>query len=287
MLGYDINSEYIPKVKPKTSIKKICVPFNFSKCAYVGLKYATALAKLVGSELLILNCYQSTVLAYGSSEDVTQRLETYERKKEILKKIPELSKIYTSMLIEHAFLPEVLTDLCKNNKIDMVIMGTQLSGDRQKIFGTNASSLINHIDVPLLIIPDDIKKIKLRDVMLAVDYKESVNPDDINLLKSFARLFKATINIVHISNHGLESDQVSIENQLKGSFDGIDHKFYQSDHRKIHAGLQDFIEVQAMDMIAMTPRKHGIMESIYQPSETKKMALDTKIPLLVLHADKN
>ena len=109
MLGYEINYVDEITINNKTAIKEICVPFNFSKSAFVGLKYAAGFAKMIGADVTILNCFQSTALEFGSASDVEYSTSTYERKKEILKKIPELGAVNTSFLIEHCFMPEMLT----------------------------------------------------------------------------------------------------------------------------------------------------------------------------------
>lgn len=283
MLGYEVN--YIDEVliKNKTSIKEICVPFNFSKSAYVGLKFAAGFAKMIGADITIMHCFQSTALEFGSASDVEYSTSTYERKKEILKKIPELSFVNTSFLIEHCFMPELLRDLDQDRKIDMVIMGSQISSDRDKILGTNASSLVKMITIPLLIIPDDISRIKIKNIMFAVDYKEFENLESIATLKNFAHISGAKIHIVHVTDHEMNPYQKEVENKLTEIFADIDHKFYEFNYPNVHKGLKEIARLNDIDMISMTPRKHGFIEAIYKKSETRKMAMDTKIPLLVFH----
>ena len=283
MLGYDINPTLTPEYTPKTTIKNICVPFNFSKCAYLGLKYAAGFAKLINAELTILNCFQSSALAFGSAADVAHTTKTYERKKEILKNVPELKEVKTNLLVEHAFLPETVKDLCDENKIDMIIMGSEISGEREKLLGSNASSLVNHMPIPLLIVPDDLKRIKLDNIVLAADFQDFDDDTSMGILKSFADVFKAKVQVVHVTDHDIDEKQVAAEQKIDSKLAGLDHKFYQYHSKKIHSGLVEFTKNQSIDLIVMVPRKHGFIESLYNSSETKKMALDTKVPLLVLH----
>ncbi len=121
MPGYEIN--YIDEllIKNKTSVKEICVPFNFSRSALVGLTYAAAFAKMIGADITILHCFQSTALEFGSASDVDYSTTTYERQTEILKEIPEWGLVNTSFLIEPCFMPEMLKELDQDGKIDMVI----------------------------------------------------------------------------------------------------------------------------------------------------------------------
>ncbi len=284
MLGYDINYQYRPDHKPKTSIKRIVVPFNFTNSAYVGLKYATGFANLINAEMIILNCFQNTALGSNSTTDIAYSTETSERRDEIVKEVPGILDVSTTMLVEHAFLPEMLKELCDSRKVDMVIMGTEISGDRQKMFGTNASSLIRLINVPLVIIPDDLDIMKLDDIMFAVDFKEFKDLKSVETLKMFAQVFNARIHIVHVSSQDINANQVEKEVVLDNCFDGVEHKFYDYNYPDIHNGLKNFSKIQPVDLIAMTPRKHGFIESMYKPSETKRMALDTKIPLLVFNS---
>ena len=283
MLGFDINYKYDSELEAKTSIRNIAVPFNFTKCAYAGLKYAAAFAKRINAKLYVINCFQSTALAENAKTDVLQSTETYERRDEILKEAPELLEVSAAMLVEHSYLPEILLELSLEKKIDMVIMGSQITGDREKMFGTNASSLINHIHIPLLIVPDNVEQIELDNIMFAVDYKEFEDIKSVETLKTFAEISKAKVHIVHISNQALTRDQIKEEHSLELHFKGIDHEFYEYEYPNIHNGLKDFGSTQSIDLIAMTPRKHGFIENLYKGSETKKMALDTTIPLLVFN----
>lgn len=286
MLGYEIN--YLSEIEPqyKTHIRQICVPFNFTESAYAGLKYAAIFANMVKADITLLNCFQSSSLEFGStSKDVDYTTTTYERKEEILEEVPELKTLNVSFLVEHDFFTQTLQKLSKEKKVDMIIMGSHISisADRQKILGTNASSLISFVNVPLLIVPDDNATTKLDNMMFAVDYKEFEDLESIETLKTIANIFDTTVHIVHVTNRDLNPYQIAIENKLKEIFDGIEHKFYQYNYPDVHNGLKDFTQLQSIDLMAMTPRKHGFIESLYKPSETKKMALYTKLPLLVIH----
>ncbi|MDA0194625.1 MAG: universal stress protein [Bacteroidetes bacterium] len=281
MLGYEIN--YVDEViiKNKTSIREICVPFNFSKSAYVGLMYAAEFAKMIGADITILHCFQSTALEFGSASDVEYSTTAYERKIEILKKVPALSLVNTSFLIEHSFMPEMLKELDQDGKIDMVILGSQISTEREKFLGTNASSLVNSIDVPLLIIPDDAKHTSIKNIMFAADFKEFESLESIDILKKFANISGAKLHIVHVIDHPVNPNQSVVLKKLKEIFADIDHQFYDFNHPNVHNGLKEIARLNKMDLLVMTPRKHGFIETIYKKSETKKMAMDTKLPLLI------
>ncbi|MBL8008508.1 MAG: universal stress protein, partial [Ignavibacteria bacterium] len=52
---------------------------------------------------------------------------------------------------------------------------------------------------------------------------------------------------------------------------------------KVLEGINDYINSNDVDVLAMAIRKRSLIDKIFNRSLTKKMAYHTKIPLLALH----
>ena len=149
--------------------------------------------------------------------------------------------------------------------------------------GINASSLVNSIKIPLLIIPDDASHTRIKNIMFVVDYKEFESLESIDSLKKFAHISGAKLHIIHVTDHPVNPFQSVVLKKLKEIFADIDNQFYEFNYPNVHSGLKEIARLNQIELMAMTPRRHGFIEINYKKSETKKMAMDTKIPEVDFH----
>jgi hypothetical protein len=67
-------------------------------------------------------------------------------------------------------------------------------------------------------------------------------------------------------------------------FYDIPHTFHSLKGTEVEAEVEHFIQTNAIDMLAMVPRKHNLLERLFLQRMTKKMTLHTKVPLLSIYA---
>jgi nucleotide-binding universal stress UspA family protein len=49
-------------------------------------------------------------------------------------------------------------------------------------------------------------------------------------------------------------------------------------------GIEDFLNEKNVEMLAMIPRKHTLIEKLFRRSITEKIAQHCNVPLLAIHA---
>ncbi len=64
-------------------------------------------------------------------------------------------------------------------------------------------------------------------------------------------------------------------------YDKIDLELVKEEN--VLEGINDYINSNDVDVLAMAIRKRSLLDKIFNRSLTKKMAYHTKIPLLALH----
>src|SRR5699024_5296863 len=91
---------------------------------------------------------------------------------------------------------EVVNTYIKENRIDMVVMGTSDANTvDKKLFGSNTANLIHHADIPILAIPANAKFEAVSNFSAAVLLKENEHRVIKHLLKN-ATNYGYTLNCV-------------------------------------------------------------------------------------------
>jgi nucleotide-binding universal stress UspA family protein len=153
------------KMKPS----KIMVAVDFSDYSSKIIAYAGRLAEKLGAELLFVNVinqrdinivdkitmYTDKISVKGYLAEVVK-----DRTQEIQKLIKEsnCSKIPNQFLIKKGVPFSELIKTAREEKVDMVVMGTKGRGDIEGIlFGSQAEKMFRHCPVPLLSIRENDK----------------------------------------------------------------------------------------------------------------------------------
>jgi hypothetical protein len=66
------------------------------------------------------------------------------------------------------------------------------------------------------------------------------------------------------------------------AFSNLHHQFHTINERNVEEGINQFIEKNPTDILAMVAHRHNLFERMFGKVHTKEMSYQTKIPLLVL-----
>jgi nucleotide-binding universal stress UspA family protein len=70
--------------------------------------------------------------------------------------------------------------------------------------------------------------------------------------------------------------------RVHSNFDGLKRTFNVVTDSDVIYGINNYLENNPAEILAMTARKHSFLERLFGTVHTKKMSYETKIPLLVL-----
>lgn len=270
---------------------KLLIPTDFSTNAEDALKYAIAFAKAVSAEINLLHVIHPTtnnpILSGLNAQELNHEREEAEKKfKDLISKFKDE---YGAINITYAFgvgsVSEVVAQKCDELKTDLVIMGTQGASGLKKIFlGSNASSVIETLDTPVLAIPAGSKFYAPKKMLFATNYYKS-DVAVIEKLVELAKIFDSEIVISHIIDEDDfdEDEALYLENCTKlvkevTHYNKISHKIYK-DH-DIKEGIDELVASQKADLLVLSSRKRSFFEKLIDSSLTKEMSYDTFVPLL-------
>lgn len=274
------------------NIKNILVPTDFSACSKNAVRIAVDLSKKLGAKIHLINAIHVPTphMDLGGQAIVQPMLQEYEE--EIEKKfaalddeIPGLKEVKHDHRAYISFTIDAIYTAMETKKIDMIVMGTKGSHDQlEKMLGGVSSEVIRISEVPVLVVPESTKTFNPRKIVFAADFNKIETIGKLSPLKELAELFEAEIAVVNVTDDNKFPFTRLVESFKVDKFlKNIKHSFETVQNEDVKAGLFEFAEKTAADMIVMMPRKHSLFEKIFKSSTTKKVAMGVKVPLFTFH----
>lgn len=249
-------------------MKKILVPTDYSDEATNALDGAIQIAKMNGSEIVLLHVIESTntqsfnemgEMSHEHPEDQLYILQLMKVVKGRMTKIkedhPDVS-MKDVVKVGHPF--HNISETIAEEKVDLVIMGSKgSSGIEEIIVGSNAERVVRYAHCPVITIKDAMDFSEVKSIVFATDLSEGQN-GVVQHLKALQKLTGATLEIVKVNTHSDWSTDRELntrlakfvaDNQLEN------YNFTSYNAQYIEDGIIQFAEDQKADMIAMAT--HG------------------------------
>lgn len=274
-------------------MKRILIPTDFSEVAENAINYAIELAKATGASLSLFHVYHVPVI----TTDVPIVMPTMDDLEKDSREA--LAKVKSKLLAQHpglnidcvcecGLVVDELEDYLKKNNVDMIVMGTQGVGYlSEKLLGSVTTSLMQKVNVPVLIIDREVKYKPVSKIAIACDYKE-VGMETLKPVKKLAQLFTSKVYVVNVIKEEAEiipsTDQAAVGVKIDHMLENIEHSFHYAQNNDVVAGLNNFVQEHGIDLIVMMPREHSPIRNFFHEPDTKRMAFHTHTPFLSLHA---
>lgn len=268
-------SEYSIKRIKTCAMKNFLIPFDFSDVAINALDYAVKFAGKDPSTRLYL-----VHIADGSipEQEIKSKFSIIEKEY----KEPGAPEIRT--IIRSGEFTPAITDIQKELSIDLIIMGTAGVESEDEV-STGTSEFIRDADLPVLVVPENVKHFKLNTIVLTVGKKRIADKSPLNVLLKISRKFNAEVRLLTIqrskevySSEEEEKNENIIEYFLENFYSY--HSFPESED--IEQGIMNYVNKNDIDMLAILPRTHLEPEKSSEGKLTRRLTLRTGIPLLVL-----
>jgi nucleotide-binding universal stress UspA family protein len=276
-------------------MKKILVSTDFSSCAANALDFAVQSAKVLTAQIILLHVFDITSYIYPGTvgvdfeyeksmlDEVKDKLSALENKIEKEERIIVHTSVYEGNVTEG------ILQTANDWGIDFIVMGTIGSGGlKEKLIGSETATIIGKSKVPVLVIPEEYKWKKPREILLATNHFEE-EPAILDFLFEFAYLFGANINAIVFTNS--DDEAIIIVEQSRRAFE---YEKMLKEQYKVEAfsvkeisgsgfenTLEEYIEQNDIDLLAMVTYKKTFFNRVFHPSMSKRMSYHTKIPLLV------
>lgn len=281
-----------------TPVQKILFPTDFSETAQNAFRHALVLADLWEADIQLLHAvypeYAPTDLPVMSTKATRDKVSFAES---ALKSFTEMG--ITQVQMTHTFqrAPVVQSDVeigspvgiinrvAKRDQINLIVMGTKGEHNAlEKTLGSVTTGVIEGAPCSVLVVPEDAPLKKTTQVAYAADLSET---DAFYVWKAGQLLAPAhpVMHVVHVQNGRSDNELIDLE-ELKGVFSenvpALQLQFHEVQGESVPETLDEFVELHNIDMLIMFAPHHNILQRLFHRSNTRKMAMETHVPLLLV-----
>ncbi|WP_313806991.1 universal stress protein [Flavobacterium sp.] len=275
-------------------MKKILFPTDFSETANNAFVYALEMAKCIDAEVVVLHVYDLPSVSYGEIPFVVSEIydsielnnfENFKDQIPFLREIADkhqLGSVKMSHVLRHGDLIRTMKEICHDELIDMIVMGTNGATGLQEMFlGSNTGNAIVNIPVTLLSVPNGAKYTRLQHFGFTTKFDDA-DREALKKVVNIAKKFHADVKCLTVKTHGFD---VSDEGMTfwKSDFKDEPVEFFLVPHDDVKETIYDFVEHQNIDVLAMVTHKRNFFEELFTHSLTQKLSYHSEKPILAFH----
>jgi len=271
---------------------KILLPTDFSKASVIPVYYAAKLARKVKAEIILFHAvyveamprastsFRSGQLMTAMSESTLADLEALaaKLKEDVGDDLDVSLRMEVGLPMEAA-----VESYVAENKIDLIIMGTKgASGLKKMLMGSNTAAVIANSKIPVIAVPELAYFNNIHKIVYASDLQDV--DSEIEALLPFARLFDASIHLLHIAQpqteHPVEAE--ILEKALIDNYQYPDIKVHILESDNVIEAIDAFIAANGANILAMFTHKPTFFEKLFGQSVTREMAFHSNVALLTM-----
>lgn len=257
----------------------IIVPTDFSAISLNAAKFAAKmLTGQYGAHLILFHVYEP------GTEESAARNKLRMLKDQLLDE--SIVKIETICEESGDFI-ESLERKVRHLDASLVVMSiNEKSRLEQVISSSNSLRLIEKNICPVMVIPAEARYQEIRNVALASDFKNVQYSIPIVPVKKVMALFRANLHIVNINSEiyvSLDEEYLEQRKHMQDMFAEFHPEFYFITTFDFHETLRQFIDDKNIDLVLTFPRKHSFINNLIKGNNTKKLVLESSIPVLAAH----
>lgn len=281
-------------------MKSILVPTDFSDNAYNALLYAFGIFKNESVTFHLLNAFtfranledivlsdNDTSILGDQSDDAVQEL-TALKKKAMAEKGQSDFKFET--IAVGGDLEDAIDAVVREMQFDFIVMGTQgATGAIETFLGSNTVSVIKRIsDVPVIVVPDEFGFSALNKILYPTAYEYSITKENLWIVSYVSDLWNGNIEVLYVEGENEPLDEKAIKNKqnLKGILPKTKVNFVTIEgYNSVAKSIMAYANKNDSDLIILHYHKHGFLSQLFKEPVVKKVAFQSKIPLLVIPLD--
>jgi len=281
-------------------MNRILIPIDFSENAERALAAAKIIADKEKTELLILHAYQpyipdvsvmpGSVLPGIGSPDYSYIGDDLEAN------FRHQLDGYVSKVNEEGYKAEAIwsvggvqsavEDAIKEYSPNLVITGrTGTGGFLDKLIGSSATHIAMHSPCPVMIIPPQTEPKKFNKVVYATQFEYAENDilREVFILMNHLGSKLTLLKVNADSQPDIQPDNQYL-NDIKAEFIIGEQEVVYRNADSVLDGIENYCDEVKADLLIMSTRERSFIEEfLINPSVTKKLVVDTHVPLLIYH----
>lgn len=251
-------------------MKRILVPCDFSDPAVQAFKFAVDIAKESRGEVILLNVvelpvmHESVLMPTLSFEEAFIKDMKAHAEKNFAKMKDKWAKEgpKVTSFVEFGGASPTIRDFVKDNKIDLLVMGTHgASGLKEFFVGSNTEKIVRTSEVPVIAIKGQVKMSSIKNIVFPNTF--GMDQEELTLrVKALQNFFKATLHVLYVNTPSSFRRDIEVKKEMKAFAKRFMLKDYTltifNDYSE-EEGLRNFVTDTKADMVAMaTHGRRGI-----------------------------
>jgi nucleotide-binding universal stress UspA family protein len=278
-------------VKPASNMKTILVPHDFSPNADRALAAAKQIASKMGAALLIMYVYQPYAGEYLVPESIVTGPFYPELENEYRTKLQERASLAREQgyqadpIWETGNVETAVLRQAREKTANLIVLGrTGMGKVMDKFFGSAATGIALQAPCPVLIIPPGQEAIRFEQIVYATQL-EFDEKDILSEITALADQLNGKLRLVKVNSDqqlNLQPDNQYIEEIVQEvGIDRDDITILDGDH--VMKDLQNYCDRIKAGLLIVSNKRRNFLANLLNPSMTKKLTVDTHVPLLVYH----
>ena len=195
------------------NINRILIPLDFSETGLLALDHAAFMARLFKADLYLLHVVEIIELAYNvygpilldspflkirDNEEIEKIAS--EKLNKLAKKISKRNGITVIPLISFDRVISGITEVAKDNNIDIIVMGTHgAKGFNEYFIGSNSHKAVTVSPCPVVTVQTHAKKLGFKNIVMPID-NALHSRQKVDLTIELAAKYGAKIHILGLNN---------------------------------------------------------------------------------------
>jgi nucleotide-binding universal stress UspA family protein len=283
--GKNIKNHYFARNNER--MVNILVPTDFSDLSKIAVKYAVKIANGLSGNVTLLHVINleqkmlATLRMQIKSREVVKGIQqNFKRLIDEVSSEMEVNKPVKFQIAEGRSFGETIMKESRKLRSGLIVMGTRgASGIRKAVLGSNTASLIGESHIPVLAVPEQADFENFHNLIYATDMKNLEG--ELAILMPYVERFGSIVHILHIVE---DASKISvIEDQINAIIKKAKYKnivTLVTFDLDIDGAIEQYISVAKADLLTMFTHEPSFFEKIFDRSVTRKMAFQSRIPLL-------
>lgn len=282
-------------------MKKILIPTDLSDVSMKALDVAARMAKKTNGDLHLVNFYEhpygKTFTATGDMElkaSDEEHLFTVQLLRKNYNTLTEIARNYASKGVDVTFsiedesFEDGVLKYIKNNKIDLVVMGTTGEETTKEFFtGNHAQRIVESAPCPVISVRADDFMGDLSKIVLGVDFQKDHQDNYLKAsgyLNDVAAALNAKVHLVHVGEN-TNGDATRLEEFAK-NYGLLNYEIATIKNEDEKTGLLDYGHKINAGFIALLTHADGGLFRIFQSSTSEEMTKESNLPVLTINLHK-
>lgn len=259
---------------------KILIPTDFSVQAEFGYLMVKKLEEKIPVEIHFLHVLSVpdtvTMDSKGDIQTCGEIDVNYVKHQKAIatRNLDNLKSLYGNQIQTHLLLgkiTDVIINFSELHQFDLIVMGTKGAwGLKEKLSGSETQMIARRSNIPLLSLMCDRSDLKINNILMVHDFKNS-QKEDLGLLHKFIKAFNAQLHFLQITSDDFINNDEDINSDM-ATFAALNNiQTFQSHiikDNQVETGVVHFNQMNDMDVVCIGTHGKG---SIFHKSVTEKL----------------